>query len=252
MGLSQEWQNNPGGIAPVFNVGFDAWNTRNNNSNNPPGVNQGWTVSKGADPGGAFTVNIAQAEQFDAANNIANNPVAKGGLEIRIIPNAALLDTLNTAVTNLGGDYKITWVQALYDNYTTAGSTVIPFYEMDTTSATNPSYTDSYAPQPGGNGFYDQPKPRYQPFGTPQAFFYADAYIGIESVSKKTLTIYDGVDYGFNNFVQAPEPGTSLLLAAGMTCIIWLGWRRAASKAAAAKNRCPTGSHFTRTSAARM
>lgn len=187
MGLSQEWQNNPGGIAPVFNVGFDAWNTKDNKSTNAAGTNQGWTLAKAADPGGTLTVSIAKAEQFNAANNIVVSPVAKGGVEIQIAPNAALLATLNAAVTALGGDAKITWVQGLYDNYTTAGTTVTPFYEMDTTSATNPSYTDSYGPQPAGSGFYDQPKPRYQPFGTSQAFFYADAYIAIESVTNKTL-----------------------------------------------------------------
>ena len=71
---------------------------------------------------------IAKAEQFDANNNLVKTPVAKGGVEIQETPNQALVNTLNSAVTKPGDDYKITWVQGLYDNYTTAGSTVPAFY----------------------------------------------------------------------------------------------------------------------------
>jgi hypothetical protein len=34
---------------------------------------------------------------------------------------------------------------------------------------------------------------------TASGVFYADAYIAVESVTNKSLTVYAGVDYGFNN-----------------------------------------------------
>jgi hypothetical protein len=231
--LDQEFRNNPGGISVIFGAGFNAWNKNNNNSNNPPGVNQGWTLTFGGDLGGAFNVSIAMAEQFNAANNVVNNNVVRGGAEIQITPDATLRTTLTNEVNALnsgGGDYKITWVQGLYDNYALSGNTVPAFYEMDTTSATNPSYTDSYPPQPGSNGFYDQPKFRYQPLDQPQGFFYANAYLAIESQNNKILTVFDGVDYGWNNFVATPEPGTWLLLGGGLL-VTWLARKRNWSRA---------------------
>ena len=75
---------------------------------------------------------------------------------------------------------------------------------MDATSATNPPSTNSYAP-PANNGSYDQPGPGISPW-TASGVFYADVYTAIESVTNKSLTVYAGVDYGFNNLQIMSQP----------------------------------------------
>ena len=76
--------------------------------------------------------------------------------------------------------------------------------------------------------FYDQPKDYYMPPGTTQAFFDADAYLAVEDFTDPdapTLTVYDGISYGFQNYVS-PEPGTFLLLGGGFAALLALRRRR--------------------------
>lgn len=244
--LATEFSNNPGGISVIFGAGFDAWNNTNNKSNNPAATTaQGWTLSSGGDPGGALNVSIAKALQFDQDRNPVNTNVYSGGAQIKVTPNAALLKTLNTAVAadNAAApvgkkDYQITWVQGLYDNYEGA-DTVAAFYEMDVSGYTantggqNPSYCASFPLGcPGANTFLDTPFLRYLPLGDPQGFFFGNAYIAIESLDNKSLIVYDGVDYGWHNYVSAvanapvPEPATWALLLAGFGALGVAGWRR--------------------------
>lgn len=236
--LSTEFKNNPGKISVIFGAGFNSWNTRNNVSYNPLATTpQGWTLSFGGDPGGTLNVSIATALQF--------NSVTRGGARIMITPNAALLMTLQNAVTadNAAApvgkkDYKITWAQALYDNFTiTPPATGPAYYEMDVSgfvanmAGQDPAYCASFkagCPPPAASfNFRDTPKFRYLPLGQPQAFFFGNEYIAIESLDNKQLIVYDGVDYGWHNYVSAvgngpipvPEPATWALVLAGFAGI---------------------------------
>jgi len=224
----------PASIAATFGPAFDAWNRNDNVSNNPPGTNKGWTLGFGGDPGGTFNVSVAQAQQFDQNRNPINNNVITGGLTIQITPNAALRTTLATAVTNLNAaaadgkkDYQVTWAQGLFDNFMFNPTRIVPpFFEMDVNAANavganaDPSYCLSFTCL-ANNTFSDVPNVRYFPLGQTQAFFRANAYIAVESVANKSLIIYDGVDYGWDNFVMAPEPLTWALLTMGLLLIAY-------------------------------
>jgi hypothetical protein len=51
-------------------------------------------------------------------------------------------------------------------------------------------------------------------------FFAAEAFFGVINYGNKTLKIYDGIDYGFNNTVTLPEPG-SLLVCGAALALLW-------------------------------
>jgi len=150
LGLSD--QNDDVSINGLFQSAFTAWNAS--------GGGQGWTLNYGGNLGGTWNVTIAQAEQFDAANNLVLNNVFKGGLEINIAVTGVTLPTLGV------GD-QLVWTQGLFDNYLGNGTIVTPFYEMDIITAgcspagPNPYCPPAYPYQYADNRFYDQPKARY-------------------------------------------------------------------------------------------
>ena len=198
---------NGNSVASLFENAFDAWNAGGT-----------WTIASVKDPGGTFNVDTATAQQFF--------DVTFGGLTIDI-----KLDGLNIPTLGLG-DFLV-WVQGLNLNYVpgTAGGTVAPYYALDTSTLSGltcggaiscpPAYPYQYA----DNSFYDQPKALYEPPGTTQAFFDADAYLAIENSRKMTLKLLDGVSYGFQNYVADPEPGTWLLFPGGGLFLLGV-WRR--------------------------
>lgn len=217
--LTLNTQNDSQNINGLFQSAFTAWNAS--------GGGQGWTLNFGGDLAGTFDVVIAQAQQFDSSNNLVNTPVFKGGLEIQI-------NVSNLTLPTLGAGDRLAWTQGLHDNYTGAGATVPPFYEMDittdacNTNGTNPWCPPAYPFQYGDNKFYDQPKARYQPPGTTQAFFDANAYLAVINYTGKTLTVYDGVSYGFQNYIS-PEPGTWIFGGSGFIMLLVLRKRRQSS-----------------------
>jgi len=104
-------------------------------------------------------------------------------------------------------------------------------YTMDTSTLSNltcggatgrvcpPAYPYQYP----DNSFYDQPKDYYMPPGTTQAFFDANAYLAVEDFTNAkapVLTVYDGISYGFQNYVS-PEPCTFLLLGGGFGILLF-------------------------------
>jgi hypothetical protein len=206
---------NNAGVSNLFQLAFDAWNDT--------AGGQGWTDSMSpTDLGGSFDVTVAKAEQFDGNKNVVNDNVVFGGLEIRVTLN-------NVKLPALGPDDQLVWVQGLLDNYPSAGG-VASTYELDifhgifcTLSGPAPYCPPAYPEQYADNHFYDQPKARYREPGTTQAFFDANAYLAVENYETKTLTLYDGISYGFQNYVS-PEPGAWVLVGSGL--IIGLLYRR--------------------------
>ena len=154
-------------------------------------------------------------------------------------PDATLLNTLNA---NLNGG-TIVWAQGLFINFVVpAGTIVDPYYAMDTATLSGlacsmnsppgpnnyvfcaPSYPYQYA----DDHFYDKPRGLLMPPGTTQAFFSADAYIGILNAAGTNLTVYDGISYGFENYVS-PEPGSWVLFGGGVLAVFVLRRKRASA-----------------------
>lgn len=177
-----------------FDASFDAWNSQFGNNQ--------WSITNGG---------FLDAE-FDVTKFTATIDPSKliGGVEIRILFNYAGADK---------ADFY--WAQGDYSNYTTAGMNIVkPYFEMDVVAA-GCDNTDLqkqcpplYAYQYGDRHFYDFPE---GPF--PNGFFNGYAYpVKIDRVHD-TLTVYQGVAYGFQ-LSEAPEPCTLFLTGSGVLFVI--------------------------------
>ena len=62
--------------------------------------------------------------------------------------------------------------------------------------------------------FFDAPAFQFRATGA-QAFFDATAYLALADYTAHPLTVYDGLSYGVENSVTAPEAPTSALLVVG-------------------------------------
>ncbi len=203
-----------GNIDQLFN---NAWN-----SIDPLSSNGGYTLSITNDARnnlvpGNFNVTTAAAGQFGG--------VTLGGLTINV--NAS---NVVASLPALGNGDVVVWVQGLDLNYSVPanGGIVGDYQAMDTTvlsgiagcnGTNNPGWCPpAYPYQYNDDSFYDQPKDFYFAPGATQAYFNADAYLAIMNTINDTVTVYDGVDYGFQNYVS-PEPGTFLLLALPLVAI---------------------------------
>jgi hypothetical protein len=200
----------PGGS--LFGQAFAAWNAS--------GGGQGWSLIDGTNDGVDDLGGTLKVTTFTTAA-FGSNPYL-GGLTIRVDPSGL------TGLPALTGNEHYVWAQGLFDNYLLNGATVPGFFEMDITTATgancqtngnggnggNPACAPAYPFQNSlGNAglFYDQPKANlYQ-------YFAAEAFFGVIDYSAKSLTIYDGVDYGFSN---APEPATWVLCLSFMVLVL--------------------------------
>lgn len=201
-----------GDISPLFLSAFSTWNTSGD-----------WTLQNGGSLSGFFSV-TASAQQF--------NFRSLGGVTI-----VTTIDGI-TNLPALTGNQQLVWVQGLYENYSLSdGSIVAPFYTMDITAAgvacgnsgpypPTPYCGPAYPFQFADGHFGDQPKAFYD-LGSTQAFFQANAYLAVEDAVARTLTVYDGISYGFTNEVsasmpsEAPEPGTVWLLSSNLLAILW-------------------------------
>jgi hypothetical protein len=190
-------------IDAEFKKSFDAWNATN-------AAGSKWTLTNGgALPGGKFNVTI-----FDA---FAEPDV--GGLEISVDWTYAGADKT---------DYR--WSQGLYDNYLLNGAIVPPFYEMDIRGgacnnkdqpgAANWYCAPYYPYQYGDRHFYDRPAGPW-----PNAFFEARAFLSKADFTTRALTIYEGVNYGFQlSATPVPEPLTLMLVLPGVVALAHRRW----------------------------
>jgi hypothetical protein len=194
-------------LPSLFTTAFNNFNTANGGD---------WTLENGGALAGTYNITTATAQQFTG--------VTLGGLTINI-------DVSGLTLPTIGANQQLVWVQGLYINYTPGPGTIVdPYYSMDTSTLSNltcggmtkvfcpPAYPYQY----NDDSFYDQPKDYYMPPGTTQAFFDADAYLAVEdftNANAPVLTVYDGISYGFQNFVS-PEPGTFLLLGGGFGILL--------------------------------
>jgi hypothetical protein len=212
----------PGGS--LFGQAFAAWNAT--------GGGQGWSLFDGTadgvdDLGGTMSVTTFTTEAFD------DDPYL-GGLTIRVNPNGLTLANGDPLPALPAGEAYV-WAQGLYDNYLLDGATVAPFFEMDIADATG---GDCQTNGNGGNGGDPACAPAYpfqnsagnanlfydQPGANLGQFFAAEAFFSVIDYTNKSLTIYDGVDYGFVNY--APEPGTWTLCLAALGAVVFKRCRK--------------------------
>jgi hypothetical protein len=182
--------------AAYFQAAWDEWNFRN-------AVDYQWTLVDGgslADLGLTVTT-------FDAASdhNDNHNPdTGAGGVEILV------------SIDYSGADRnQLIWSQGLYVNYKLnygGAYIVVPYYDMDYKQDPNASQPPAYPYQYPDQHFYDFPA---GPFDN--AFFEADAFLSKVNYTTRTLTIYDGVEYGFFLHVEpVPEPAAWMLMSIGL------------------------------------
>jgi hypothetical protein len=219
---------NDGGLSSLFDTAFSTWNAMSAASG---GGGNDWSLIDGGDLQGTFNVTTAAAQQF--------SDVELGGVTISVSTAGVTLPTLSDPTHQ-----QLVWVQGLYVNYSpSSDSTITPYYAMDTCNLSNLNcggpiagggtyfYAPAYPYQYGNNHFYDQPKALYEAPGTTQAFFDANAYLAVEdfaNASAPTLTVYDGISYGFQDYIS-PEPGAWLLFGSGFIAILLVRrWRTSA------------------------
>jgi hypothetical protein len=179
-----------------FKKGFDAWN-------GTQAADQKWSLKDGGNlPGGKFEISTFDA---DARASV-------GELIIQIDWKYDGADK---------GDFK--WTQGLESNFSISADAIVPaFFELDVGSATGcddanldkqcpPFYPFQYADRK----FYDGPKAPW-----PNGFFDASTFLSKVDRTTRTLTIYEGVEYGFKLAAKVvPEPETwvfMLVLGAGV------------------------------------
>jgi hypothetical protein len=143
-----------------------------------------------------------------------NNPAGAvcGGLQIRIFVDGMTLPAV-------GQNQILGWTQGVFGNYQEA-EIVAPNYHMDGSSppdcdnANKPKCLPMYGFQYPDFHFFDAPAFQFRATG-PQAFFDATAYLALADYTAHTLTVYDGLSYGFANSITAPEAPTWGLIVVG-------------------------------------
>lgn len=201
------------GTALYFQDAFDAWNAAQP-------ANAKWTLSSSSfliPDALTINVNTFDAQSFHGANHNPN--VGVGGVEVQI-------------EWSYGGPEPVDnlyWSQGLFLNYNPGSYALVPgFSAMDVASFNNlvvggnvwdePWYPYQYVDQ----SYYDFAKAPYD-----TGFFEADAFLSAVDYDTRTLTVYDGVHFGFYLYA-VPEPGTWVLMvtAIGAALVIRVRKRR--------------------------
>jgi hypothetical protein len=226
---------NQGVIAPDFVQAFANWNAQYGG-----GI---WTLNYGGPLSGMFDTTMATAE-YD--NGSSRPSASAGGVFMEV-------DVSDIDFPTLGPNESFVWVQGLYDNFVVGTNGLkTPVYELDVNDPScNVNLSDPAYPCDSGLTFFDRPQTGFQNFGTQQAFFDANTYLAIEDTSNPTnptLTVLDGVCYGFQNNVSdgnsplpaltpgtnicsaqsadSPEPDVSTLCVSGIIAILLIGRKK--------------------------
>lgn len=213
---------------------FNNWNAGNPASGK-------WNLVAGGDLGAGTALNLyLTAHAADTVNrNDPGNLV--GGAQMILSANTLQTSSAYATPTFLDS-YR--WSQAIYSTYATTQSPA-NYFGLDVTRACNGStvscgplypyqYTTSGTSVPGiTNGlFYDNPEGPY-----PSTLFEAQSWITSADYATRTLTVFDGVAWGFGLGATLPngatvgwaadpadvaEPATLALFGAGLLGLVWL------------------------------
>jgi hypothetical protein len=204
-------------------------------------LGQGWTLSEGAASvmaGITMTVTQFSTGSYTSVGGIGQGPAHNITVQL------SGTNTLSQTLVN-----QLVWIQGLEINYkpgSTAASfsTATNYNTLDDatfnsfTGCTNvPNGSPATVPANTTNGYCDPIYPfQYSnlqfydaPMGPwPNGSFRGIALLATIDTVNHSVTTYGGVSYGFDNSV-APEPGTWVLLLAGVAAI-FVGRRRLAAR----------------------
>ena len=196
----------------IFLEAFTAWNNS--------GGGRGWKLVDGTNGGkddltGTVTINPFTAMSFDA------DPKLLGGVQVTWDVN------ITAGLPPLGKNQQYVWAQALYDDTDFSKELPVPpFFEMDITDNNCAPVYKCYFQAAGP--FNDRVRLPF--YGN---FFEAETFYGIVDPGAKTLTIFDGLDYGFVN-THTPEPPTWSLALGSLGVLlatkVYLLWNGAPSE----------------------
>ncbi len=188
----------PPGAASTYKTAFDTWNAS--------GGGQGWTLVAGASLGAdtIFNINLYTAYCSGLSGGVEMNMLYTQGAGA---PNPA-------TQANVGDPATAFWTQSIVTNDPLGGNTS-PYLDISEgvnnggSTFSPPLYPYQYA----GSSFYDKPL-RSVTVGGPSKSWTGTAYISKRDTGTKTLTVYDGVTWGFT-ITPVPEPATMAVLAIG-------------------------------------
>ena len=200
-------------------------------------LGQGWTLSQGgADVMAGITMTVTQFStgSFSAIGGIGQGPAHN--ITVQLSGTDSISNTLLD---------QLVWIQGLEINYK-PGSTAANFstatnyntlddatFNSFTGCSNVPAGSPATVPQNVSNGYCDPIYPfQYSnrqfydaPMGPwPNGSFRGIALLATIDTVNHSITTYGGVSYGFDNVV-APEPGTWVMLLAGVAAI-FIGRRR--------------------------
>jgi hypothetical protein len=204
-----------------FQAAFNSWNAT---------VGSAWTLATGALSAEAiFTVDLYRPFVSTSPNpgNCAGNLFC-GGAEIDILYNNGgnapnpIPNPIPSPISNLSA----VWSQSVLTNSKLLGSQPGNPYIDNNNPADRVINPPAYPYQYTLSDFYDKPN------RNANAMWLGDAWISTADFSTDTLTVYDGVEWGFS--VVTPLPAALPLFATGLGALGLLGRRRKRKAQAAA------------------
>lgn len=178
-----------GAIHADFQAAFNSWN------NSLPMASQ-WTLVNG----GALNM----AAKFDISIYRATTTGIVGDLEINVFYTPGAGDPPGIGNPNNIQPNEAVWSQSVFTNQKLMGSLPGNPYLDNTSPPMSQLGPPAYPFQYAGSVFYDDPsRPAY-------AFWYAIAYLSTANFTTRTLTVYEGISWGFT-VATVPEPSTYLM-----------------------------------------
>jgi hypothetical protein len=191
-----------------YQAAFNAWNTT------LPAASQ-WTLVSGGTNKGSFSI-----DEYRAYLDLPG----AGGVTIDVLYNPGAGDPpkINANGTNTIENGEAVWTQVIYTDAKLPGALPGNPYLDNPAGLTNsvadpPLYPFQYV----DSHFFDGPE------RNTSAFWYAEAYLASANFDTRTLTVYDGIGWGFS---IVPEPGALAFVAVGI--VVFLKQRRRLRSAA--------------------
>ena len=199
-----------------FQSAFDSWN-------NPLPKAQQWTMAK-KDLSDTATLTVSTYRAFVNEDGCG---IRCGGAEIRIdyTPGGAADPPGIKDPTKIGAGDAV-WSQSVDTSAKLANSLPGNPYLDNPTNIANPDLgPPAYPFQYATSFFYDKPS------RNATAIWIGDAYITTANYTTRTLTVYDGVEWGFT---VTPVPEPSALLMAGLGALMLAIYKRRRRQSAVA------------------
>ena len=197
-----------GAYANLFTPAFNAWNAAQ-----PAG--QKWTLTP-ADLSNNAGILVTQYRAY--VDEPRCNVIDCGGAEIDISYTRGGGNDPLPIITTINS-WNAVWSQSVFTNKKRAGSQPgNPYLDNDRPNGRqrNPP---AYPYQSAGSSFYDKPG------RIADASWQGQAFLTTANYTTRTLTVYDGVGWGFV-VEKVPEPASVILVALGLVGCVLIGRRK--------------------------